>query len=171
MWLKDTWTKAWVGVFTVIIMGLLTLAYTSAKAGWEEYQMLREGVAPLISPQAQQMQQQMQQQIQQIAIDIREIKRNSMTITGNSKVLPDGGDDIFMQINTLGKGGLYVEQKTARVTNLTSSIFPSITVPVQGKFQNRDETLLLMISKKAGEMLGAAPGEVFKVRLEPIEEE
>jgi hypothetical protein len=105
--------------------------------------------------------------LEQIAKDVTQIKQNSMTVFGITRLA--SGDGTFVMVNTTGAAAQYMLQKRCRVTNLQNTLLLSVVVDITGQFRNENESLVLLISKKAASLLGTDSG-AMRVRIEPISE-
>lgn len=123
--------------------------------------------------EAQRYEQMQQQQtiLKQIAKDVSDVKLITLTVSGNAKVLTDGGDEASMLINVTGRAMMYKAMKRARVTNTASPDQPSIIVAINGTFQHTNEENIILLTRKAGALLSLEPNQIVRVRVEPVVEE
>jgi hypothetical protein len=108
--------------------------------------------------------------IEQIAKDVGDVKKMTLTVIGFAKVQTDGGDEASALINNNGRAMMYQEGQHVRVTNMVSEEQQSVIVKVNGSFSMPDENKLILLSKKAGAMLGLTPEQSIRVKLEPVME-
>lgn len=165
------WRTILTSIVSLIVIGLGTASFNKVRAAWIEYREIVTSVRTHTSPEEQVKAAQNAQVLEQIAKDIKQIKVTGMTVTGFARIQNVETAEVFMQINTMGRAEIYVKAKKARVTNLSSEDSPSIVVLVNGVFRNNDENYLILLSKRAADLLGISAGQMVKVRIEPIQDD
>jgi hypothetical protein len=169
-------TKGWYQIVMAVAIAMI-LALLGAAGNWIHtvYAEHKEVVATVHSHMVDEAQQQTQQaktqvMIEQIAKDVGDVKKMTLTVIGFAKVQADGGDEASALINNNGRAMMYQEGQRVRVTNMVSEEQQSVIVKVNGSFSMPDENKLILLSKKAGAMLGLAPEQSIRVKLEPVME-
>jgi hypothetical protein len=159
----------------LIAMALGLLGYTG---NWLRtvYAEHNEIFGTMHTHMAEEQQQQSQQAetralIRQIAIDIGDVKKMTLTVMGLAKVQNDGGDESSALVNLNGRAMMYKDMPRVRVTNMASEEQQSVVVRINGTFSMPDENKVLLLSKRAGAMLGLQPEQAVRVKLEPVPEE
>lgn len=153
-----------------VLQGLVA-AGALAVCGWVGTQGKRvyaeHKVSYAHSEQAQAEKQIARQQVilDQIAGDVAVIKKQTMTVVGNAKII--AGDESYMLINTTGKAAQYAEQKKARVTNIGHADALSVLIQITGTLRNENENNIAVLSKKAAMLLGEPAAAFMRVRIEP----
>ena len=162
----------WTNALTALLIGLLTWFVSQTYSTYWEYRGLVTTVQAHVSADSQRMEQIQRQQeiLAQIAKDVDEVKRATLTVSGISKVQNDGGDEACILINTEGHAFMYAKSPRARITNMSSAEQQSVVVKVNGTFQHADSNYIVLMSKKAGALLDLSPGRMAKIRIEPAEE-
>lgn len=162
----------WTNVLTALLICLLTWFFSQTYSTYWEYRGIVTTVIAHVSADPQRMEQMQRQQeiLAQIAKDVDEVKRATLTVTGVAKVQNDGGDESCILINTEGNAFMYAQAPRARITNMSSQEQQSVVVKVNGTFQHPDSNYIVLLSKKAGAMLDLQPGRMAKIRIEPAEE-
>jgi len=160
----------WKSIATTLALGALGVCGNWAKGTYNEYKNVVTSINAHMVEEAQQQQQQIETRalLKQIAADIGDVKKMTLTIMGVAKVQSDGGDEASALVNLNGRAMMYKEGQRVRVTNMVSAEQESVIVKINGTFTMPDEDKLLLLSKKAGAMLSLQPNQVARVKLEPV---
>ena len=170
-------TKGWyqivMAVLTAMILGLLAFMGNWVRGVYAEHKGAVVAIQAHMMEEAQQQQQQMETKalLKQIASDIGDIKQMTMTVMGLAKVQSDGGDEASALVNVNGRAMVYKSITRVRVTNMESAEQQSVIVKINGTFSMPNEDRLLLLSKRAGAVLGLSPNQAVRVKLEPAPEE
>ena len=87
---------------------------------------------------------------------------------GNAEVL-DVGDTMTASYNTHSDAVRFKPGQRLIVTNTGDRREMSVTLVIEGKFESEPH-IFLNLSKNAGRALGATPGDMVQIAIEPVEE-
>lgn len=170
-------TKGWyqivMAVLTTMILALLAFMGNWIRGVYAEHKGAVTAIQAHMLEEATQQQQQTETRIllKQIASDIGDIKLMTMTVMGLARTQNDGGDEASALVNVNGRAMMYKAEARVRVTNMESAEQQSVVVKVNGTFSMPNEDRLLLLSKRAGALLGLQPNQVVRIKLEPVAEE
>jgi predicted negative regulator of RcsB-dependent stress response len=170
--MNKSWNQIAVAVMVAIILGLLTYMGNWICQVYAEHRNTITIVHDHLAEYGteQQQQQETRALIKQIARDIGDLKSMTMTVMGLAKVQSDGGEESSALVNINGRAMMYKSEARLRVTNMQSDEHQSIILKINGTFSMPDENKLLLLSKKAGAMIGLQPNQAVRVKLEPAPE-
>ena len=153
-------------IITVVVGAAATGSLNKVKAAYTDYQWVVASVHSHMSVEEQARAQRQETLLKQIASDIQELKKTSLTVIGLAKVGTDLNEPYIM-VNASSKAAQYSKMERARITNLVSEEHQSLVLRIRGVFNSSDENYIILVSKRAADMLGMSPGVITKVRIEP----
>jgi hypothetical protein len=160
----------WKTILTGILMTVLSATGIWFKSVYAEHKLMATNLSAHMTEEVQQQERITKATVllEQISKDVADIRKVSLTVMGLAKVQQDGGDRPSALVNVNGRGMMYKEGQRVRITNMESAEQQSVAVYINGTFSMPDENKLILITKRAGEILGLRPGQAVRVKLEPV---
>jgi hypothetical protein len=161
----------WKTISTGIAMAIIGTLYSGVvgktTGAYLEYRETVALVHSHMAPEEQERAKRNEAMLKQITKDIQDIKKASLTVAGYARVGTDARE-LYVMVNAISRAGQYTKAQRVRVTNLSSPDAQSVILKIRGTFSNNDESYLILVSRRAAEVLGISRDQQARIRIEPV---